>query len=123
MGGVFGALGWLPYEHWMPDEDPTFYIPASPPLTFEQQLILQEFGFQQGEPFVLTCDGRVTKPESKKLALRGLYSCISIQKGSIALFEVDQGKFSLEFNYFTPVPVSIVVHIFAKDTSDEKEIK
>lgn len=123
MGGALSDLELFPYEHWMPDEDPTFYIPASMTLTESQRAQLHATGFQQGEPFILTKDGLLTKSVSKKFALRGMKSSFSIRKGSLQLFEESPGKFSLEFYYFADEAVILEIHLRAVDASSSKYIK
>ena len=123
MGGTFSDLEFIPYDHWMPEEDPTFYVPASLTLTENQRSQLQDSGFQQGEPFVLTKDGALTKPASKKFALRGMKSSFSIRKGSLQLFEESPGNFSLEFYYYTDEAVILEIHLNAVDASSSKYIK
>lgn len=118
MGGVLESMNPFTYDHWMPDEDPTYYVPASLPLTHAQRVTLAQAGFTQGEPFILSRDGRLRKPESKKYTLRGQYSLFTIKPGSAVLYEEEEGKFSLEFLYFTPLEVKMQVYICAKDISD-----
>lgn len=124
MGGLLSAdLGLLSYEHWMPDEDPTFYIPASLSLTYEQRVQLEASGLRQGEPFILTNDGAFTKPSSKKFSLRGIKSSFSIRRGSLLLFEEAPGSFSLEFSYYNEEPVILEIHTCAINGSSMKHIK
>ena len=123
MGAVLEAAGFINYDLWMPDENPTFYIPSSLVLTAPQRRQLQEAGFQQGEPFVLTEDGHIVKPESKKFALKSIRSGLAIQKDSLVFYEESTGKFSLEFYYYTDVPVELEIFFYAKDSSSETHLK
>ena len=124
MGALLSAdMGLLSYEHWMPEEDPTFYVPASMNLTLSQREQLEAVGLRQGEPFILTNDGSITKPSSKKLSLKGIKSTFSIRKGSLLLFEEAPGSFSLEFAYYTEEAVILEIHACAVDGSSSKHIK
>lgn len=123
MGQVLEGMSPFTYEHWMPDEEPTFYIPVSHPLSPRQMLVLAEAGIRPGEPFILTNDGRLSRPESKKMALRGWYDSFTIKKGSTNLYEEEDGKFSLEFQYFAPLAVEIEVRLSVKDASDGTSIR
>jgi len=124
MGALLSAdLGLLSYEHWMPEEDPTFYVTASMNLTFNQRQQLEAAGLRQGEPFILTNDGALTKPTSKTMTLRGIKSTFSIRKGSLLLFEEAPGSFSLEFAYYTEEAVILEIHACAVDGSSAKHIK
>ena len=122
MGAVLETMNPFTYDHWMPDEEPTFYIPASLPLTTAQITTLAQSGFSPGEPFILTRDGRLRKPHLKKYSLRGHYSLFTIKPGSVVLHEEEEGKFSLEFSYFSPLPVIVQVYLNAKDFSDGETI-
>jgi hypothetical protein len=123
MGAALEPLNPLAYDHWMPDEEATFYIPAGLQLTPEQREELQAAGINPGEPFVVKSDGRLARPESKNFSLRGYYDCLNILKGSAQMFEEEAGKYSFEFKYFTPIPVSIEVYINVKDSSDGATIR
>ena len=124
MGALLSAdMGLLSYEHWMPEEDPTFYVPASMNLTLSQREQLEAVGLRQGEPFILTNDGAITKPSSIKLSLKGIKSTFSIRKGSLLLFEEAPGSFSLEFAYYTEEAVILEIHACAVDGSSSKHIK
>lgn len=123
MGSVLEAASPFKYEHWMPDEEPTFYVPATVQLTVQQRRILQQTGFTQGEPFILNQRGRFSRPQSKKFALRGIKSGFSVQKDSVILYEEATGVFSLQFKYSSVVDVDIEIHCFAKDVSSPDIIK
>lgn len=123
MGAALETFNPFAYDHWMPDEEPTFYIPRGLNLTPRQSEELQRAGIRQGEPFILTRDGRLARPESKTTSLRGYYDCFSIQPGTAQMFEEENGKYSIEFKYFTPVSVSIEIYINLTDSSDDTAIK
>lgn len=123
MGAGLETCNPFAYDHWMPDEEPTFYIPRELNLTPQQSEELQRAGIRQGEPFILTQDGRVARPAFTTTSLRGYYDCFSIQPGTTQMFEEEAGKYSLEFKYFTPMPVLIEVYINAMDASDGTTIK
>lgn len=122
MGAVLDS-SLFSYVHWMPDEEPTFYIPSSVVLTPEQKAILQQHEVRQGEPFLLTNDGQFTQPQSKRYVLQGDYSLITFKKDSIVLIEEEPGQFSLEFQYFSPQALRMEVFIHAIDKSDHQNIK
>ena len=117
------AVGLYEFQHWMPGEDPTFYVPTSAELTADQRRQLLQAGFRPGEPFMLTNDGKMVKPRSRKFALKGINSGISIRKDSLVLVEESPGKFSLEFYYLVSVDVALEIHFFAKDASRGKLIR
>lgn len=123
MGAVLEAVSPFEYEHWMPGEEPTFYVPATVPLTAQQRRILQQSGFAQGEPFLLTQDGQLSRPESKKFAFQSIQSGFSVLKDSVVLHEEAQGTFSLEFKYCANVCVDLEVHCFAKDVSFSNQLR
>jgi hypothetical protein len=108
---------------WMPDEEPTFYIPSHIQLSAQQERGLLQSGVQRGQPFILASDGSLAQPSSKKYELCGMNSGIAIQIDSMLLCEEADGLFSLEFTYFTVVDVEIMLSFNVKDQSNSSRIR
>ena len=90
-------------DQWIDDEDATFYIPESVPLTARQTSKLQQLGVSQGEAFVISKTGTLAKPTAKLYTVQANTRMFSLCSDAIDLFEDFPGQFSIEFDYYLPV--------------------